>query len=591
MNGKCLRAGGVWSRAAPRRRPAALSAPDADTQPLWSRPIFPQALLDKLGGAQLQLAQFFSSYPFLPNSTDYAYNQNMPYSVVYLRQSDFNAGTVRLTRPGVYVLKESILFSPNPSNDFQPTTAQIASGLYPVAGGAQPSGAYHLGFFAAITIEAEDIVLDLNGFTIRQSEDHRLHQRFYSNIELGSAPFITGQGPGNFSTDSSYKAPTRTLIMNGYLGRSSHHGIHGNAMTGTLLYNLSIFGQEVAGIALNGALDSVIAYVTVQNIGSGVPVLAAFSQGKFARNHLATLAARRSDAVLDLHTGRKTVQQIADELQTTLDNPGHGLFSNPTGLLDGNIYGILLNVRGIAVNDFLHQRPQGALGNERIHLQDVVIKDLASHPREMVAVSAIPDKGGAYGGSRLVGPAGDILHIEQTRGDDGKYRENSLANAQLILAKYNDPKLGTTNIPAYIVTWAEQNAVAPIRDGSITFSGVEHYLVPAGDAMGHTMKGNIGLFVSGGHQITGQNISVVGLHSKGSAVGTSQHIPEPDRVTQGADATGITIAGSSAVTLSGVTVSNVTVDQGSAGAAREVRLIGSDSASVSGRSALGIVRT
>ncbi len=591
MNGKCLRAGGVWSRAAPRRKPAprAQNPPTDKESDLWNRPVFPAALLNNLSADQRLVTDYFTTYPYLQSYVDYSYEGTTPYSLVHLRQGHFDAGTVRLTRPGVYVLKENIVFSPNPSNDFQPTAYQIASGLYPVAHGAQPSGAYHLGFFAAITIEGKDIVLDLNGFTIQQSAPHRLHQRFYSNIELGSAPFITGQGPGNFSTASSYKAPTRTLVMNGYLGRSSHHGVHGNAMAGTILYNLSLTAQEVAGIALNGATDTVIAYVTVQNIGSNVPVLAAFSQGRFARRHLATLADRQSDATLDLATGGKTVYQVADELQATLDNPGHGLFSNPTGLLDGNVYGILLNVRGIAVNEFLQERPQDALGNERIHLQDILIKELASHPREIIAVSAVPSLGGAYGGSRQVGPAGDVFHVEKTRGDGGKYEGDALSDAQLILAKYNEPKLGTTNIHQDLVTWAEQGTVATVAGGTIAFSGTEYYLVPAGDAMGHAMKGNIGLFLSGGRQITGENITVAGLHSKGAAVGQSPHIPESDRVTQGADATGITIAGSTAVALSGVTVGNVTVDQNSAGIAREVRLIGSSGASVTGATALEVV--
>ena len=38
------------------------------------------------------------------------------------------------------------------------------------------------------------------------------------------------------------------------------------------------------------------------------------------------------------------------------------------------------------------------------------------------------------------------------------YKENILANAQLIIAKNNDPKLGTTNITeSSIVDWGEEN--------------------------------------------------------------------------------------------------------------------------------------
>ena len=70
-----------------------------------------------------------------------------------------------------------------------PTFEQIMSGLYPMGKG----GAYHLGFFSAITIECSGVVLDLNGYTIQQTKKHNLHQRF-SVIELANAPFIPSQG-------------------------------------------------------------------------------------------------------------------------------------------------------------------------------------------------------------------------------------------------------------------------------------------------------------------------------------------------------------------------------------------------------------
>ena len=41
-------------------------------------------------------------------------------------------------------------------------------------------------------------------------------------------------------------------IKNGTLGKSSHHGIHGNNMSNILIENLLIEDFEVAGIALNG---------------------------------------------------------------------------------------------------------------------------------------------------------------------------------------------------------------------------------------------------------------------------------------------------------------------------------------------------
>ncbi|GMH93165.1 hypothetical protein TrVE_jg8497 [Triparma verrucosa] len=71
--------------------------------------------------------------------------------VVLCDQDDFKDGTVRITEPGLYVLTEDIVFDP-------------------------ADGAYTLGFFAAITVETDGVILDLQGHTIRQSYAHYFHQ-------------------------------------------------------------------------------------------------------------------------------------------------------------------------------------------------------------------------------------------------------------------------------------------------------------------------------------------------------------------------------------------------------------------------------
>ena len=89
-------------------------------------------------------------------------------------------------------IQENIAFEPNPDNDFMPTYQQIASGQYPVG----TAGAYHLGFFAAITIETSNVILDLNGFSISQSNQHNIMQRFFALIEFVRG-FIFGGFPWN----------------------------------------------------------------------------------------------------------------------------------------------------------------------------------------------------------------------------------------------------------------------------------------------------------------------------------------------------------------------------------------------------------
>ena len=212
---------------------------------------------------------------------------------VGLYQSDFDNGTVRITKPGVYRLMENITFNPNapatlndylPEISFKPTPQQ--SSLYDTQGGP-----YSLGFFhAAITIETTDsagVILDMNGKIIKQSDGHYFNQRFYAHIELGSSPFIRGQGPASFNNENelnqtSYRSAGNVWITNGNFGLSSHHAIHGNTMYNVILSNLDITDFEVAGISINGGKNVMIEDVSIHDSKQDLPMNALLSQSLFA---------------------------------------------------------------------------------------------------------------------------------------------------------------------------------------------------------------------------------------------------------------------------------------------------------------------
>ena len=102
---------------------------------------------------------------------------------VLLNQANFDGGTVRITKGGLYVLTEDIVF--NPSED------ALSESPY-----ADNPG-YSMGYFAAIAVEADDVIIDLQGKTIRQSYEHYARQRFFNVVELASSPFVPNQGPGS----------------------------------------------------------------------------------------------------------------------------------------------------------------------------------------------------------------------------------------------------------------------------------------------------------------------------------------------------------------------------------------------------------
>ena len=428
--------------------------------------------------SQMDLLKFFKNYS--PKVTE-------------LSQDDFKHGTYRITKPGYYKLTENISFAPNANisqntspngknvlYNFQPTPEQLASGEYPF----HP---FHLGFFAAITVEANDVVIDLNGFTLSQHPMHYLQQRFFACIELANTPFIFGQGPGNFG---NLVAPKRVYIKNGYIGRSSHHGIHGNGMESVILENISISHTEIAGIALNGGKNMIFRNISISQNNHDVPVLASYSHAMFIRPFLYSLQTKNKDAVLNVNGTPVSVGDVITKLETEMINHVYlpfknnqkvtGFFDNPTKLPDGAVYGILLHPLGVAVENFRLNR-DGAIGNQNIALHDISISNLFACPKEVIGIS-IDSKGSNV----QKGPVGDVIRILELI-DNGKYFPNVLGNAWFILGKYKSElgHSGSLNIPGDMVEWVEGKSELP----KYPFSNLR-------DSMAHYMKGNISFFLS-----------------------------------------------------------------------------------------------
>ena len=562
MNGKNKRIKGCWARGDGIKRP-----PRIPNKPkrLYNLPnfSFPSDVI--FTSTQINLINTFKKFYHLNIEEEYVFNSNTNYTCINLRQQHFNSGTVRITKPGIYILRENITFEPNPHNDFMPLSSQMGpTGQYPAGAG----GAYHLGFFAAITIETNGVILDLNGKEIKQSKLHNLQQRFYANIELGSAPFIPSQGPvvEGFSTDDTYNPGTNVLIKNGSLGLSSHHGIHGNLQgRSVILQDLIVENFEVAGIALNGASHSIFDGITIRNTNLDVKVLSAYSQARFIRPFL-------KDVSGITHNG-KTGSQILTALQNALDEardavrlgnvPLSSLFGNQhsTDGYDGNVYGLLLNVNGVVVNDFITTRPATAVGNKYIYLQNIDISGIISRPVEIIAISAPPDTGGAYGGSRQVGPFGDVLDIKFVEDTSGKYTtdisKKILTDAQLFIAKAKNAgngTFGTTNISQSIVNWSEDTTkiLTDVMNNS------NYYFVKGGDSMGHSMKGNIGFFISAATNIEARGVTITNVESKGTSVGLNSD--NDANSARGGNTRGIIITGSSTINLNSPTISGITTE-------------------------------
>ena len=164
-------------------------------------------------------------------------------NIYYVTNEDFMNGTFRITECGEYVLTEDIIFNFNPptmdemnDEDFSPNsidldelywyprTDQQSEDQYP--GTYTYNGAFALGYFAGITIESNNVVVNLNGYSMSMDYTFYFQQRFFSLIEMGSKYFLSTQGPANWGMDNLVY-PINVEIKNGTLGLSSHHAIHG----------------------------------------------------------------------------------------------------------------------------------------------------------------------------------------------------------------------------------------------------------------------------------------------------------------------------------------------------------------------------
>jgi len=407
------------------------------------------------------------------------YTQHYKRGKYNLKQADFECGTYRMTKPGYYRLCEDIVFDPRSNFDYQPEFAD------PLYSGPQ----YHLGFFAALTVEADHVTIDLNGHSLKQSNMHALQQPFYAHIELASAPFIPPQGPGDFGQIVS---ANDVAVVNGCLGLSSHHGVHGNGMTRTLFKDLIIKDFEVAAIHLNGGECHTICNVRAGPSRQDKPVLGTYSAGRFIRSFLRTAAKELSSS-----SNRKKAGRILRNLQKSMDKArddilkcgktSDPLWHNPHGTTDGNVYGIVFNPIGVAVAGLQATEPTQYIS--KINVNNVEIFGLRAEVDEVIAISKVDGTGAQND------PAGALFRIDEWSDScTGKYVPNVLGDAMLFLAKHKDEMsfIGKLNITRHVVAWSE----CKITKKQL-LTKYDYQYKCNGDTMFHVNKGILPLRVDG----------------------------------------------------------------------------------------------
>ncbi len=526
-----------------------------------------------------RLDQRYGQKPRIQWSTYAANKPAHAGSVVELRQEDFSRGTLRITEPCMLRLMESVQVNPNRPTmlDERGNPTQVAADERRIDGNrtldwfpdlsdpqqaaeygeGDAAFAYQLGFFASIAIEADDVILDLGGHTLEMSQEFALQQRFHALIELADQPFLTGQGPADFGR--SIRPARRVWVRNGTLGRSSHHGIHGNDVQDALLSDLVFRDYEVAAISLNGGSRTVIQDCRALGTRRDTPVLGTYSTGRFLRRHARkllrdvpeppTLPNIYADLELRLCRVEQALDSVFDQVifGAASDRAIPALYRNDSGVTDGNNYGIALHSRGVLVGAF--QCPGGCMLDgrtnpknkraNRVQLSNVTISDTRGNIREIVALTEVTPDGT---GKPLVDTSGSVFPVLATgsqpgnMGEDGSAQLTQLGSVQVLLAKIKHalpPEagryLGRLNLPPSLVKWAETPSQRLVQrcDVPSRWDIVEEW-EPAkplatfemrcnGDTMHHVNKGVIGLFIQ----------AVDGLQLKDVSVSNTMNIGQP----------------------------------------------------------------
>lgn len=527
-------------------------------------------------------------------------------TVVSLSQSDFTDGTYIIDTPGVYRLTENISFNPNnlaQTKLSNPSATSWDSGdvlptQFTTAGGKYDPAAYGIGFFAAIAIQTDHVVLDLNNFKIEQSAEHALQQRFFAVIELADQPFKPTQGPHGFG--DSLLAATNCSIINGTIGRSSHHGIHGNDNRRIFLKNLKFTDYEVATFSLNQVKDLCVINCRGTRSRADVPVLGIFSAARFLRPYLNKLdddsyagtlniAGGGAKGITDIKTALKdAVDNAYDDIMSTgninkITHPDEwALFHNPHGIVDGNCYGCLVNHEGVAVLGFPDQQ---STKSQNIYMRNVVINN---HHGFINEIPALPSDGSVevpiYGGGTIQNDSVGAVFQTQNRDPDGalitidgsnNYVGNVVSNAQALVTKakldgFDFGSLSTSrnSITSDTLDWIETTkSLTDIAPGLIYKCN--------GDSMFHVNKGVIGFKIDAADNVYMENCRCYNILNKG-AIG-SELCDEPYKNGVGKshpDATyygyggaitrGWSIATSTLVTLKSCLVDGCEAEHGSA---------------------------
>lgn len=404
--------------------------------------------------------------------------------------------SLSITEPGTYILQEDIIVGSSSAGDkcnFLDFDRQV---------GPPP---FHFGVWSIISIECDDVILDLNRYKLAMTNNFAMQQRFFSLIELANQPFI--KGVAGFTAD--IKPANNITIKNGELTNSSHHCIHGNLNKNVYLENLRISDFEIAGIAINTGYNINIKNTKINGTSTKIKVLATFAMIQDLKDSLKEIL--NSEKYSEYH---KLAQQYLthEVLEHILDNPGNDDYNitiNPmvddNQVLDGNLFGIYFN-NVFSVNELTSSGKK----TNKINLDNVSIKNIIGNIQEVIGISHNDvcykdNKGYLIRWDYIFNKDG---HIKNMRSKSDKARLY-LVKLQLFCLKVFTNK---TTVLEQIINYNDLNSTVNTDKTNID---MDVYSIGGTDARGHIAKGNFGLRIDGASDVNINNIHIHNVKNYG----------------------------------------------------------------------------
>jgi len=329
--------------------------------------------------------------------------------------------------------------------------------------------------------------------------------------------------------------------MNGELGLTSHHAIHGNYNKNVVIKNLKIYNFQTHAIQLNGFENVIISNVDIGPSTTQAHVTAGYGHAR-ALLYIARILVE-DETVNNVHLpffGRRdlniTITQIVDQLITEMDmifnyvvkgidyddeqynnndettianwKEAKQLFLKTDGIPYGSaMYGIFLNYPGASIQSYhLNDLKSYNVLIENVHIHDLHHKtfeamQIKSKIRSMANVFNAP-----FEANLLFNIDFDDLPVDVKDAEDLRYQGNPLYDFFFGLYYLSDnwDYLGLMSMGTDFENWI-------FGDDDFSFTHVIDEYRCNSDSMGHPNKGLVGLRFDGVMNATINNVKISNL--------------------------------------------------------------------------------